>query len=96
MFGGVIGGFIAGTMSGECTAAEFITGIQYDFTPFKAFYAIIKTILFAFIIASVSSFYGFYTEGGALEVGRSSTRAVVYSSVFIIVSNYILTQLLLN
>ena len=96
MFGGVIGGLISGTLSGECTSAEFISGIQYDFVPFKAVYAIIKTILFAFIIASVSSFHGFFTQGGALEVGRSSTRAVVFSSVFIIVSNYILTQLLLN
>ena len=96
MFGGAIGGWISGTLSGECTSAEFISGIQYDFVPFKAVYAIIKTILFAFIIASVSSFHGFFTKGGALEVGRSSTRAVVFSSVFIIVSNYILTQLLLN
>ena len=49
-----------------------------------------------FVIASISSFHGFYTQGGALEVGRSSTKAVVYSSVVIIVLNYILTQLLLN
>jgi phospholipid/cholesterol/gamma-HCH transport system permease protein len=96
MFAGVIGGWIAGTLAGECTSSEFITGIQYDFIPFKAVYAIIKTVIFAFIIASISSFHGFFTEGGALEVGRSSTRAVVYSSVLIIVSNYLLTQLLLN
>ena len=68
----------------------------YDFIPFKAVYALIKTILFAFIIASLSSFYGFFTEGGALEVGKSSTKAVVYSSVVIIVSNYLLTHLLLG
>ena len=96
MFVGVFGGLLAGTLSGECTAAEFITGIQYDFIPFKAVYALIKTILFAFIIASISSFHGFFTEGGALEVGKSSTKAVVYSSVVIIVSNYLLTQLLLG
>ena len=96
MFVGVIGGLFAGVLSGECTAVEFITGIQYDFIPFKAVYAIIKTVLFAFIIASISSFHGFFTEGGALEVGKSSTKAVVYSSVVIIVSNYLLTQLLLS
>ena len=96
MFVGVIGGLLAGTLSGECTAAEFITGIQYDFIPFKAVYALVKTVLFAFIIASVSSFHGFFTEGGALEVGKSSTKAVVFSSVVIIVSNYLLTQLLLG
>ena len=96
MFAGIIGGLLAGTLSGECTVAEFVSGIQYDFIPFKAVYAIIKTVLFAFVIASVSSFHGFYTDGGALEVGKSSTKAVVYSSVVIIVLNYILTQLLLN
>ena len=96
MFVGVIGGLIAGILSHDCTATEYINGLQYDFIPFKALYALIKTVLFAFIIASVSSFYGFFTEGGALEVGKSSTKAVVYSSVVIIVSNYLLTQLLLG
>ena len=96
MFVGVIGGWAAGVLTGECSATEFIDGIQYDFVPFKAVYALIKTVLFAFIIASVSSFHGFYTQGGAFEVGRSSTRAVVFSSVLIIVTNYLLTQLLLG
>ena len=96
MFVGVIGGLIAGILSHDCTATEYINGLQYDFIPFKALYALIKTVLFAFIIASVSSFYGFFTQGGALEVGKSSTKAVVYSSVVIIVSNYLLTQLLLG
>ena len=96
MFVGVIGGLLAGILSHECTATEYINGLQYDFIPFKALYALIKTVLFAFIIASVSSFYGFFTQGGALEVGKSSTKAVVYSSVVIIVSNYLLTQLLLG
>ena len=67
MFGGIFGGLVAGTLAGECTTAEFITGIQYDFNSFKAVYAIIKTLLFAFVIASVSSFHGFYTQGGALS-----------------------------
>jgi len=96
MFVGVIGGWAAGVLTGECTSSEFIEGIQYDFIPFKAVYALIKTLIFAFIIASVSSFHGFHTQGGALEVGQSSTRAVVYSSVLIIVANYILTHLLLG
>jgi len=95
MFGGIFGGFMAGTLSGECTATEFIAGLQYDFIPFKAVYALIKTVVFAFVISSVSAFHGFYTQGGALEVGRSSTRAVVYSSVLIIVLNYVITQILL-
>lgn len=96
MFVGVLGGLLAVVLSGESTAAQFVAGIQYDFVPFKALYALIKTTLFAFIIAAISSFHGFYTEGGALEVGKSSTKAVVSSSVVIIVCNYLLTQLLLR
>jgi phospholipid/cholesterol/gamma-HCH transport system permease protein len=58
-------------------------------------YALIKTVVFAFIITSVSGYYGYNTRGGALEVGKASTKAVVYSSVLIILFNLILTQLLL-
>jgi len=96
MFVGVLGGLLAVIFSGESTAAEFIAGIQYDFIPFKTLYALIKTTLFAFVIATISSYHGYYTDGGALEVGKSSTKAVVYSSVVIIVCNYLLTQLLLR
>jgi phospholipid/cholesterol/gamma-HCH transport system permease protein len=59
------------------------------------YYALFKTIVFAFIITSVSSYYGYYTKGGALEVGRSSTKAVVASSVAILLANYVLTQMIL-
>ena len=96
MIFGVLGGLLAGVLSGDCTPAEFVSGLQYSFIPFKAVYALIKTVLFAFVIASISSFHGFYTKGGALEVGRSSTYAVVYSSVVIIVLNYLLPKLLLG
>jgi phospholipid/cholesterol/gamma-HCH transport system permease protein len=96
MFVGIVGGWAAGLLSGESSSADFITGIQYSFVPFKALYAIIKTVLFAFVIASISSYFGYYTKGGALEVGKSSTKAVVFSSVVIIVLNYLLTQILLN
>lgn len=96
MFVGIVGGWAAGVISGECSTADFISGLQYSFVPFKAVYAIIKTVLFAFVIASVSSYFGYYTKGGALEVGKSSTKAVVFSSVVIIVLNYLLTQILLN
>jgi len=52
-------------------------------------------MVFAFIITSISSYYGYYLKGGALEVGKASTNAVVYSSIFILFANYILTQLML-
>jgi phospholipid/cholesterol/gamma-HCH transport system permease protein len=96
MFLGLVGGYVAGIATGAVTGYEFVYGITYDFKPFNVTYALIKTVVFAFIITSVSSYHGYYTQGGALEVGQSSTRAVVYSSVVILLFNVILTQLLLS
>jgi phospholipid/cholesterol/gamma-HCH transport system permease protein len=96
MFLGLLGGLIAGVLSGAVTPYEFVYGIQYDFRPFNVSYDLIKTVVFAFIITSVSSYHGYYTQGGALEVGQSSTRAVVFSSIVILLFNVILTQLLLS
>lgn len=93
---GIIGGWIAGTMAGVITSEDFIYGIQYAFIPYYITYSLIKTLFFAFIITSVSSFQGYYVEGGSLEVGRASTKAVVFSSVLILLFNVILTQLLLS
>jgi phospholipid/cholesterol/gamma-HCH transport system permease protein len=93
---GIIGGWIAGTASGVITSQEFIYGIQYAFIPYYITYAIIKTLFFAFIITSISAYQGYYVEGGSLEVGRASTKAVVYSSVTLLLFNVILTQLLLS
>jgi len=93
---GIIGGWLAGTLSGVITSEDFIYGIQYAFIPYYVTYSMIKTVIFAFIITSVSAFHGYYVEGGSLEVGRASTKAVVYSSVLILLFNVILTQLLLS
>ena len=93
---GIFGGWTAGTLSGVITSENFIYGIQYAFIPFYVVYALIKTLFFAFIITSISSFQGYYVAGGSLEVGRSSTKAVVYSSVLVLIFNVILTQLLLS
>ena len=93
---GMFGGWAFGIMTGAVTSYEFIYGIQYDFKTFKIIYALIKTGVFAFIITSVSAYHGYYTNEGALEVGRSSTKAVVYSSIVILIFNFILTQLLLT
>lgn len=95
IFVGIFGGWAAGVMSGSVSSAAYIMGIQYSFTPFYVVYALIKTVVFAFIIVSVSAYEGYYCSGGALEVGRSSTKAVVYSSLVILLFNVILTQLLL-
>ncbi|TAJ13544.1 ABC transporter permease [Marinilabiliaceae bacterium JC017] len=92
---GITGGWLAGSVTGEVPSSEFIYGIQYAFTPFYIAYSIIKVIVFAFIISSVSAYWGYYTSGGALEVGKASTKAVVSSSIQILLFNLLLTQLLL-
>ena len=95
MFLGLFGGWLFGILTGVVTSYEFVYGIQYQFKPYNVTYALIKTVVFAFIITSVSAYHGYYTKGGALEVGNSSTKAVVYSSVVILLFNFLLTQLLL-
>jgi phospholipid/cholesterol/gamma-HCH transport system permease protein len=96
MFIGISGGYLAAIVTGVLTDQQYISGIQYFFNPYYVTYSIIKTLVFSFIISSVSSFYGYYTQGGALEVGRASTKAVVYSSILILLFNLILTDLLLT
>jgi len=93
---GIMGGWLAGTAAGVITSADFIYGIQYAFIPYYITYSLIKTVVFAFIITSVSAYQGYNVSGGSLEVGRASTRAVVYSCVLILLFNVILTQLLLS
>jgi phospholipid/cholesterol/gamma-HCH transport system permease protein len=93
---GIVGGGIAGTTAGVITSQDFIYGIQYAFIPYYITYSLIKTLFFAFIITSVSAFEGYHVDGGSLEVGRASTKAVVFSSVLILMFNVVLTQLLLS
>ncbi len=95
MFVGILGGWVAGELSGVIPGTDYIKGIQYEFLPFNVTFAMIKTVVFAFLITSISAFQGFYTQGGSLEVGQSSTRAVVYSSVMILIFDYVITQLIL-
>lgn len=95
MFLGLFGGFVTSYATGICSTHTYIYGIQYDFDSFSVYYALIKTVFFAFAIASVPSYHGYYTSGGALEVGKSSTKAVVYSSIVVLLLNYVLTQVLL-
>lgn len=96
MFLGIMGGLAACVFGGYASLDDYILGIQTDFTPFHITYAFIKTLLFAFILATVPSYHGFYMKGGALEVGKASTTSFVWTSVIIILLNYILTQLLLS
>ncbi|MCU0440959.1 MAG: ABC transporter permease [Bacteroidia bacterium] len=91
----LIGGAISGELSGIISMDFFIKGLRAEFIPFSVNFALIKAFAFAIIITSISSFHGYKTEGGALEVGQSSTRAVVYSCVGIIFFDYIISELLL-
>ena len=76
--------------------SAFIEGIQTDFLPFHMTYAFIKSFVFAFILATVPSFHGYYMKGGALEVGKASTKSFIWTSVSIVVSNFLITQMLLG
>ncbi len=96
MWMGILGGWIAMTATNLVSTNDFVQGIRIDFEGYTIFYALTKTVFFAFIISSVSGFYGYITNGGALEVGQASTKAVVFSSVIIILFNLVLTQLLLT
>ena len=95
MFVGISGGWLAAVFTGALSSADYIMGIQYWFIPYYITYAMIKTVVFAFIITSVPAFFGYYVKGGALEVGKASTRGVVTSSILILLFNLILTQMLL-
>lgn len=96
MFLGILGGWIAGVYGGFVTPAEYIQGIQGDFIPFHVIYAFIKTAVFGLILATIPSYHGYFMKGGALEVGKASTTSFVWTSVAIIIVNYVLTQLLLS
>ncbi len=95
MFIGITGGYAAAVMSGLVSSADYIYGIQFDFREFDYYYAIIKTIVFAFVVTAVPAYYGYYAKGGSVEVGKSSTTAVVSSSIVILLLNYLITQTLL-
>jgi phospholipid/cholesterol/gamma-HCH transport system permease protein len=93
---GLFGGYLSCVLGNVIAPSEYITGIQYSFYPYYISYAVTKTVFYAFIITTVSSYYGYYVKGGALEVGKSSTRAVVHSSVLILLANLILTRTILQ
>ena len=93
---GLFGGYLAVSITGITSPVDFVVGLQSWPEPYDITYALIKTIVFAFIIASVSGFYGYTVKGGSVEVGRASTKAVVSSSILIIIFDLILTQMLLT
>ncbi len=92
----LLGGWLVGISTNLVTTTDYILGLRAFYQSSDIAYALIKTGVFAFLITSISGFYGYRTRGGAEDVGKASTKAVVQSSIFIILFNLILTQLLLN
>jgi phospholipid/cholesterol/gamma-HCH transport system permease protein len=91
----IAGGYLAGTLSDVITPYEYVYGIRFEFNPYTVTFALIKSVVFAFLVSSISSFKGYYTVGGSLEVGKASTAAVTQSVIAILLADYLLAQLLL-
>ena len=88
-------GYLISALTGIMIPDDYVQGLLYDFRPYSITYTLIKMAVFAFIITSISAFYGYYAKGNSLEVGAASTKAVVASSIVIMIFNLILTQILL-
>jgi phospholipid/cholesterol/gamma-HCH transport system permease protein len=93
---GIVGGRFAVVMSGIMSYNEFDRGLIDGFLEYNVFFALIKAYTFSYIISSIPAYYGYYVQGGALEIGRASTKAVVVSCVAILFADYILAALLLK
>ena len=95
-FCGLMGGYLVGSLGNLITPYDYVYGIRSSFNEFTITFALIKSFVFAFMISSISSFKGYYTHGGALEVGISSTAAVTSSVIAILIGDYFLAELLLK
>jgi phospholipid/cholesterol/gamma-HCH transport system permease protein len=92
---GIWGGRLAGTASGILSTDTFDSGLLQNFIPYNVRFAMYKAITFAFIISSIPAYYGYFVKGGALEIGRSSTKSVVVSCVMILFADYLLAAIFL-
>jgi phospholipid/cholesterol/gamma-HCH transport system permease protein len=92
---GIWGGRLAGSVTGILPNDQFDYGLHEGFLSYNVFFALAKSYTFAFLISSIPAFFGYYVKGGALEIGRASTRAVVVSCIMLLFADYILSALLL-
>lgn len=92
----LFGGFLICILTGIVDPDTYIYGIQTMFIEWYVWYALIKSLFFAFIISSIASYYGYTVQGGSIEVGKASTNAVVMSNIMILVTDVILTKLMLQ
>ena len=91
----LLGGYVVGTLGEIITPNDYVYGLRYGYNPFTITFALIKSVVFAFLVSSISSYQGYYTQGGALEVAVSSTKAVTNSVIAVLLADYFLAQLLL-
>lgn len=91
----ILGGYIAGAVTGVVSPEDYVTGLRFEFNAYNVPFGLIKSFVFAFLISTISSFQGYYTSGGALEVGLASTTAVTNSCIAVLVADLLLAQLLL-
>ena len=92
----LFGGYLVGKFTGIITPNDYVIGLRFVFNEFTITFALIKSIVFAFLVSSISSYHGYFTQGGALEVGVSSTKAVTTSVIAVLLADYLLAQLLLS
>jgi len=96
VFFGLLGGLVTGPLVGVITIPEYVEGIQWLFVPYYVTFSIIKCLFFGFLVSSVPAYFGYYVQGGALEVGKASTQAVVNTNILVLFFDLILTRLLLT
>jgi ABC-type transport system involved in resistance to organic solvents, permease component len=93
IFIGIIGGYIGGAIHG-LSLFHYVEGIRIEFSAYDIWYAVVKTMFNALIISSIACYRGYTMSGGSVEVGQQSTKAVVQSSIVIMVFNLLLTNVL--
>jgi len=90
------GGFLASVLTGILKSDEYIYGIRYQFESENVLFALLKALIFGFLITSISAYQGYITKGGSLEVGKASTNAVTNSCIAVLIADYVVAQLLMS
>lgn len=94
-FSGIMGGYVATAAGSYYSVEDYVRGIRMFFHPFDVQLMFIKSFTFSFIVSSISCYMGYYVQGGSVEIGRASTKAVVYSCIFVLLADYVIAELLL-
>jgi phospholipid/cholesterol/gamma-HCH transport system permease protein len=94
-YSGIMGGYIATSLSSNYSTEDYVRGIRMLFDPFDVQLMFIKSFTFSFIVSSISCYMGYYVKGGSVEIGKASTQAVVYSCIFVLLADYVIASLLL-